>query len=107
MFVAPATLPTTVTITVSGALVLTPSDTTSWNVRSPFGAAAGTVNVGAAVVVLDNTTAVPPVCVHWYVIVRPSGSLLALPLRPTDPPGLAVTSGPAFAIGGAFVVPET
>jgi len=74
----------TVTATVSGELFNEPSLTTNENVTDD--PAAGAVNVGDTAVASDNDTDGPAVCVHRYVNVSPSGSLLPDPdNRTVDP----------------------
>src|ERR1700750_2804831 len=87
----------TVTATLAGLLLLVPLLTTSWNVKVP--GLEGAVNVGCTAVLLDNVTAVPPVCVHWYVSVLPFGSLLPEPFSVTVAPGCTVWFDPALATG--------
>ena len=74
----------TETVTVSATLLNEPSETTNENVTDD--PAAGAVNVGDTAVALDNVTAGPDVCVHAYVNVFPSGSLLPDPDNVTVDP---------------------
>src|SRR5471030_2056600 len=57
---------------------------------------AGAVKVGLTAVVLLRITGSPETCFHRYVIGRPAGSELRLPLSVTVTPGLTLWLGPAI-----------
>src|SRR5437899_554461 len=74
----------------------------SWNVSMVSVSTNGALNVGLAVLALDNVTVGPTICIHEYVNASLSGSELDEPSSVTDEPSLIVWSGPALAIGGLF-----
>src|SRR5471032_628395 len=87
---------TTLIVTRDGVEEMNPLFTVRVKPRVPGVAA---VKVGLTAVVPPRATAVPETCRHRYVIGKPAGSELRLPLSVTARPGLTLWPGPALAMG--------
>ena len=93
----------TVISTVSASVPPLPSLTSTSNVSVVAVSTSGAANDGVAAFPSWSETDGPPVWVHEYEMVSPSGSDEPVASKLTDVSSSTVWSGPASAVGGSFV----